>query len=280
MKSISARVRECQGFSLVEMMVALVAGLIVSAAVIAFLLSSMKSNGEYVQSTRLTQELRNTLDLVSRDLVRAGYSDGALTYKSLPYTSPLAPVFIKDLTPFVIAGTASTYPNADTDGCVLYAYDRTFPIGYAASCHSVNGCGTSSALDLNNAELRGIRRTCVDGACDGEADDVGVIEFAESSATVTPTCTGGTAVYGSNPPACNTASGWCSLSDPTLLNITRFMVINSSADVSNVMRVRNLRVYLEGQLRNGADFSRAVSTNVKIRADCINPTIARCSASP
>lgn len=282
MKSISARVHQCQGFSLVEMMVALVAGLIVSAAVIAFLLSSMKSNGEYVQSTRLTQELRNTLDLASRDLVRAGYSDGALTYKSLPNTSPLAPVFIKDLTPFVTAGTASTYLNADTDGCVLYAYDRTFPIGYAdnSDCDDVDGCGTSGELDLDNAELRGIRRTCVDGACDGEADDVGVIEFAESSATVTPTCTGDTAVYSSNPPACNTSSGWCSLSDPSLLNITRFMVVNASADVSSVMRVRNMRVHLEGQLRNGADFSRAVSTNVKIRADCINPTVANCSAAP
>ena len=34
------------GFTLVELMVALVAGLIVSAAVVAFLLSSMRSNGE------------------------------------------------------------------------------------------------------------------------------------------------------------------------------------------------------------------------------------------
>ncbi len=44
-------------------MVAMVAGMIVSAAVLMFFFSSMKSNGEYVQSTRLTQELRNTLDL-------------------------------------------------------------------------------------------------------------------------------------------------------------------------------------------------------------------------
>ena len=242
------RMRMVRGFSLIEMMVALVAGLIVSAAVIAFMLSSMKSNGDYVQSTRLTQELRNTLDLVSRDLVRAGYNDGALTYVSLPNTSPLAPIFMKDVTPFVTAGTASTYPNADTDGCVLYAYDRTFPIGFRTKvgCSSVSGCGTSGALDLSFGELRGIRRTCVDGACDGEADDVGVIEFAESSATVTPTCSGATANYGANPSTCNSASGWCSLSDPTLLNITRLMVINASADVSNTMRVRDVASGMRG----------------------------------
>ena len=108
------------GFSLVEMMVALAAGLIVSGAVIAFLLSSMKSNGEYVQSTRLTQELRNTLDLVTRDLSRAGYNDNALLFVSLPNISKFAPMFIKDNTPFVASGDSATYGNADTRGCVIY----------------------------------------------------------------------------------------------------------------------------------------------------------------
>lgn len=277
-----SRSRDAGGFTLVEMMVALVAGLIVSAAVVAFMLSSMKSNGEYVQSTRLTQELRNTLDLVTRDLSRAGYNDSALTYVSLPNTSEFAPVFIKDLTPFVTAGNASTYLNADTDGCVLYAYDRTFPIGYAdnTDCDDVTGCGTSGQIDLEFGEIRGIRRTCIDGACDGEADDVGVIEFAESATGVTPACTGATASYVTNPPTCNTSSGWCSLSDPTLLNITRFMVINSSGDLAGMMRIRDLGIHLEGQMVNQPDFTRAVATKVKIRADCINPTVANCGSAP
>ncbi|OGT55971.1 MAG: hypothetical protein A3E01_14530 [Gammaproteobacteria bacterium RIFCSPHIGHO2_12_FULL_63_22] len=270
------------GFSLVEMMVALVAGLIVSAAVIAFVLSSMKSNGEYVQSTRLTQELRNTLDLVTRDLSRAGYNDAALTYVSLPSASKFAPVLIKDDSPTVTSGTASTYLNADTDGCVLYAYDRTYPIGFAddSDCDDVTGCGAAGEIDLDNGEIRGIRRTCVDGACNGEVDDVGVIEFAESAAGVTPSCTGATANYGTNPATCNSTSGWCSLSDPTLLNITRMMVINTSADISTSMRVRDIGIHLEGQLINSPDFTRGVSTKVKIRADCINPLVANCGAAP
>src|SRR5678815_4740270 len=87
------------GFGLVEMMIALAAGLLLSTAVIAFLLSSMRSNGEYVQSARLSQELRNTLDLVTRDLSRAGYNDSALALDSLPIASPFAPVFVKDTSP-------------------------------------------------------------------------------------------------------------------------------------------------------------------------------------
>ena len=71
--SLSWHRADCPASALVELMVALVAGLIVSAAVTRFFISSMKSNGEYVQSTRLTQELRNILDLMSRDVRRAGY---------------------------------------------------------------------------------------------------------------------------------------------------------------------------------------------------------------
>jgi Tfp pilus assembly protein PilW len=269
------------GLTLVEMMVALVAGLVVSAAVVAFALSSMKSNGEYVQSTRLTQELRNTLDLATRDLSRAGYNDDALRFVSLPSDSPFAPVFIKDDGSTVTAGTASTYGNADADGCVLYAYDRTFPIGYEAdaACDDVTGCGTAGSVDLANGEIRGLRRTCVDGSCNS-ASDIGVIEYAESATGVTPSCTGATADYSTNPATCNAASGWCPLSDPTLLNITRFMVIDTSVDISTAMRVRDIGLHLEGQLANQPDYTRAVSTKVKIRADCITPAVADCGNAP
>ena len=274
--------RRLRGFTLVELMVAVVAGLIVSLAVVVFMLASMKSNGEYVQSTRLTQELRNTLDLVTRDLSRAGYNDSSLTLAALPLVSPFGPVFVKDVAPVVTAGTVSTYPGADTDGCVLYAYDRTFPIGYQdnAACDDITGCGTAGQIDQDNGEIRGIRRTCIDGACDGEADDIGVIEIAESSAGVTPACDGATADYSTNPATCNASSGWCSLSDPTLLNITRFMVTNTSSDLSNLMRIRDFGIHIEGQLVKGSNFTRAVSSEVRVRADCIDPTFANCANAP
>ena len=67
-RAIIARI-DAAGFGLVELMVALAAGLLLSTAVIAFMLSSMRSNGQYVQSVRLSQELRNTLDFLTRDLI-------------------------------------------------------------------------------------------------------------------------------------------------------------------------------------------------------------------
>jgi type IV pilus assembly protein PilW len=63
------------GFSLVELMVALVVGLIVIGAVLALVVSMMSANNQTIQVTRLTQELRATTAVIASDLKRAKGSD-------------------------------------------------------------------------------------------------------------------------------------------------------------------------------------------------------------
>jgi len=263
--------RDTSGFSLVEMMVALVAGMIVATALVAFMLSSMKSNGEYVQSTRLTQELRNTLDLATRDLNRAGYNDTALQFVALPSTSPFSPVFIKDEGSTVTPGVNTTYVNADTDGCVIYAYDRSYPNGTEDDPDLADN--RPGKLDQANGEIRGLRRFV-------NADGVGVIEYAESTEDVLPDCDGDSADYTVNPTVCNDDSGWCALSDPTQVDVSRFLIIDKSADIGNVMRVRDLGLFLEGRITGSNEYTRAVSSNVKIRADCISSDVDNCLDAP
>ena len=60
-----------RGFSLIELMVAMVVGLIVVGAVLALVVSIMKSNRQTLQSTRLNQEMRATLAVIANDLRRA-----------------------------------------------------------------------------------------------------------------------------------------------------------------------------------------------------------------
>ena len=62
-----------RGFSLVEMMVALVAGMVVVGSVLAFTVAMANSTGKNVQATRLDQELRTTLSMITREVRRAGY---------------------------------------------------------------------------------------------------------------------------------------------------------------------------------------------------------------
>ena len=94
-----------RGVSLVELMVALVAGMIVVGAVLALVLAIMKSDRQTVQVTRLNQELRATLSVVANDLRRA---------RSVQ--DPLSTAVIVTGNPYRAVSTA-------TSGCIVYAYD-------------------------------------------------------------------------------------------------------------------------------------------------------------
>ncbi|WP_161786948.1 PilW family protein [Noviluteimonas dokdonensis] len=63
--------RRQAGFTLIELMVSLVLALVVMAAVITLVVAVIRSNRQTLQSTRLNQELRATLNLVANDLRRA-----------------------------------------------------------------------------------------------------------------------------------------------------------------------------------------------------------------
>jgi prepilin-type N-terminal cleavage/methylation domain-containing protein len=240
-----------KGFSLVELMVAITAGVLVAGSVVVFAMSSMKSNGDFVQSTRLTQELRNSLDLVSRDLRRAGYNDDALSFLGNANTSPFARLRVEDITE--ADGTHSD--------CVLYAYDRT-----AAG-------GVKGTLDANNGEARGIRRKEV--TVNGRT--IGVLEYGVSANGVKPACSDAAIDYAIVPVAC--VGTWCPLVDARNLDIADFDITQDFQDLPGTggqMRIRNLRISMTGRLSGKNDFVRRVETRVKIQADCSLATFANC----
>ncbi len=63
-----------RGVTLIELMVGLIAGLLVSGAALSFVVASLRTNSETISATRLNQELRGVLDVVARDLRRARYT--------------------------------------------------------------------------------------------------------------------------------------------------------------------------------------------------------------
>ena len=89
------------GFTLVELMVAMVLGLIVIGAVLALVLSMIRANNQTIQATRLTQELRATAAVIASELQRAGSAEN----------------------PFDLAATGALGAvNASTAGCLIYNY--------------------------------------------------------------------------------------------------------------------------------------------------------------
>lgn len=232
-------------------MVAMAAGLVVSAAALTFFMSSMKSNTEFVLSSRLTQELRNNMDYVNRELRRAGYDESALTYVSLPVgstsRSPFAPMTLTN------GGAANS--------CILYAYDR-----------ANNNAGQ---IDAAGGERHGLRRMVrtVNGL------SVGVLEVADSNATATtPACGGASPDYTTYPPTCNANSGWCALSDPRLLNVTAFTITSDASNLTNPSGsgfgtyIRDLTVTLTGSPLRDATVTQTVTNRVRVRAECLHST--------
>ena len=65
--------RRSGGFTLVELLVGMAVGLLVVAGGSSVVLDNVRENRALALETRLTQDLRNATDIVSRDLRRAGY---------------------------------------------------------------------------------------------------------------------------------------------------------------------------------------------------------------
>lgn len=73
------RLSKSKGFNLVELMVAMVAGLLLVAAASALFASILKANKTAMQVSRLNQELQAVTDMIARDIQRAGYDASAAT---------------------------------------------------------------------------------------------------------------------------------------------------------------------------------------------------------
>lgn len=97
------------GFSLVELMVAMAAGLIIIGAAVMFTVSTMRSYSENILSARLTQELRAGMNLVVRELRRAGHDSTSVS---------------RVLTTSSASGFTALTVEEDDEGCVAYTYDR------------------------------------------------------------------------------------------------------------------------------------------------------------
>lgn len=99
--SRSSPTSNASGFTLIELMVAMVIGLIVIGAVLALSLAMIRANSDTISGTRLTQELRATAAVITSELQRAGSAEN----------------------PFDLAATTALGAvNSATDGCVIYQY--------------------------------------------------------------------------------------------------------------------------------------------------------------
>lgn len=192
------------GFGLIELMVAMVLGLIVVGAVLALVVSIMRSNRQTLQSTRLTQELRATLSVVSSDLRRA---------RSV--NDPLSAAVLVTGNPYKAVSTA-------TAGCVIYGYDG-----------AANGPWHVLKLVSGKVVLLGSATLPANCSPDGAPITIGSDQVEITSLTFTPTTTA------SSPPLSTDESV---VRDFTVTISGR--LVDQDADLANVVRTVSQDVYV------------------------------------
>jgi Tfp pilus assembly protein PilW len=153
--------------TLVELMIALLLGLIVIGGALGLIVSMMKSNNDTIRAARLTQELRAMADIATMEIRRA---------RSL--TDPLANVGVGG-TAFVSCNPITATPNNTTaDSCLVFAYN----------CNPQNGDGQFRSLRNADGKLvvaQGTTaQTCTTAGTELNSDEL-VIDLANFSTTAT-----------------------------------------------------------------------------------------------
>ncbi|GAA5194011.1 PilW family protein [Ferrimonas gelatinilytica] len=72
-----------RGFTLVELMVSVTLGLLILSAMLAFFSSNLRANSTTLELSRLNQELQTVMNMMARDIRRAGYRGDALENRDI-----------------------------------------------------------------------------------------------------------------------------------------------------------------------------------------------------
>ena len=156
MQLIASR-RKQAGVTLVELMISLVLGLIVTGAVLALIASIMKSNSETIEATRLTQELRGMSDILAMEVRRARGLDDPLANVG---SGGVDPVSVCDVDPVPSATCLQVGYGcqvSDDTGKITGRF-RTFSfeggeLRLAVGTDAPPACGTGNTLNSKDLAL-------------------------------------------------------------------------------------------------------------------------------
>jgi prepilin-type N-terminal cleavage/methylation domain-containing protein len=107
-----------RGFTLIELMVALVLGLVVVGGVMGVFMSTYQANSQNIKSVRLNEDMRAVMSLITRDIRRAGIRSFNWTATTVNWyaTNVFAPTGMN----WIVSAYSTTEP---ANSCILFNYD-------------------------------------------------------------------------------------------------------------------------------------------------------------
>ncbi len=149
------QVRNRQGFTLLELLVGLVLGLIVLGGVVYVFVGNAQGSLFLLRSTRFNQDLRRVMDLMVTDIRRAGYQGPGADAGTVDNPFML-------VTPGSINISIDRYGSGEAQSsCILFAYNRDSDdppvVGYCSSGCSSVPTYSSVTFGTTSMEMYGYR---------------------------------------------------------------------------------------------------------------------------
>jgi len=234
----------CRGLTLVELLIAMVLGIIVTGTVVSFFATTVRYNSDNLQMIRLNQELRGVMSLISRDLRRAGYFNSATATTTYLDTFGGVDVDTNDIYEciyFAYDIDGDGLDTEDNDGNGTYDDTSDF-IAYKLTSGEVKqGTGSNDAIDFpgsfsctNNISWEAI--TEYDSSNNRSSIEITALQFE---------------------PECSIAGGTASTGSITCAG-------------GGGVEVRNVIVTITGQVTTPVDgtiVSRTLTETIKLRND-------------
>jgi type II secretory pathway component PulJ len=283
------------GFGLVELMIGLVVGMIIVGAALSLLTTTMRSSNDSIKMTRLDQELRQAMTMLTRDLRRATVWDPAADVLRVSLGDPLTVSGntgtvsvtssggnLGDIGAKAVGGTliytvkeagvihvyrgsVAAY-STDDNGTYSVTLDSTWPVDVTK-----NGVPAGNWNILRPESLLASSGSCILFASDTDSsgtygdderygyryDDTAKAVEIRTSAAATDTCTSG--------------GTWENLTDERSVEIDSFTVTdNSPAAFTSVgfnIAIREYTISITGHLKSDPSVTRTIQETVRVRND-------------
>lgn len=159
------------GFTLIELMISIVVGLLLLSTVIGIFIAMIRSDSDNLKSIRLNQQLRATMSLIARDLRRAGYNGGAIADVMTAAPNPFQSLAI-------------------TTNCATYDYDKD-----RDSTDDGNSESFGFRLNSGAIESRENGEGCTGTTNWDNVTDDDLIEITSFTTSDSPVTTGGITIH-------------------------------------------------------------------------------------
>jgi type II secretory pathway component PulJ len=228
-----------KGASLMEVLIAMTLSLIVTASMVALMANSLGSTARIIKMTKLTDDMRIAMQMMSRDVRRSSYNASSMfCYANLDCGTDGAATLAGDI----------DFNNSNE--CFTFLLDRDH-----------DGDSTEHDGAANDNSAGGFRRK-------ENADGVGIMEMWSGVGSDLPDCS---AALG--------AGSWVQITNPDNMDIFGFTVDDNLSYTQEILndisgrtvsqKVRKIRMNMRGRLVFDLDIVRRVEDVIAVRNDLL-----------